>query len=713
METLYYYASEEKKFLDKVENKIVISFDEKFHSKIEPYLQRIGQIQHMELCSFNNVYIVTIAENSDTKAFMEDLKKQKDMKSVNQMYALNGFEMGVTDEIVLQFKKDVLQHQIDEMHKKYQVEVKKTTDIYHLLSVPIDSDALEVANTYQESGLVRYSHPAFVSKVESSFRPTDPFFSSQYYLLNTGASVNGRPTTAGADIRAEGAWDINRGNNNIVIAVIDKGISPNHPDLPNTRQVRLAGSNFASGSANDPSPEDDDNHGNACAGIIAASHGNEGIAGIAPNCKIMPIRVPFGSYPSYIYADAIKFAKNNGADIISNSWGYSSPFPNLYLDIVSAIAEATTTGRGGTRGCVVVFAAGNTANQVSSNGGFVQFPSNVNIPGVLTVGASDRNDYQANYSPTSITGSSLNQTIDIVAPSHRAYSDQIAGETFDVWTIDIPGNDGDNPVKSVDNIGGTLPIVGSQLPSSGTNYLAYTGHFGGTSAACPQVAGVAALMLSFNSVLPQNIVSSIIKATARKARSGSPYYYANVPGRPDGTWDERMGHGVVNAHAALLSTPYITGPSNIPYFGMDYTLVNPLSGTVTWEVTGPFRLANTTGVSTYVTRTTNVSGNGVLTAKVGGVTVAQLSISTSLLLITGPDTVSPGQTYVAYQLPYEAGATYNWGSEQGFLVVVSNGSSTGAFNVPLGTGGNYDRITCYVALNGATIPFYNKEVYIQ
>ncbi|GHV08113.1 hypothetical protein FACS1894160_1860 [Bacteroidia bacterium] len=42
---------------------------------------------------------------------------------------------------------------------------------------------------------------------------------------------------------------------------------------------------------NDPSPIGDDNHGNACAGVIAASHNNEGIAGIAPNCKIMPIRI--------------------------------------------------------------------------------------------------------------------------------------------------------------------------------------------------------------------------------------------------------------------------------------------------------------------------------------------------------------------------------------------------------------------------------------
>lgn len=158
---------------------------------------------------------------------------------------------------------------------------------------------------------------------------------------------------------------------------------------------------------------------------------------------------------------------------------------------------------------------------------------------------------------------------------------------------------------------------------------------------------------------------------------------------------------------------YIFGESNILFFGTTYTLISPPPGTITWEVTGPFRLANTTDVSTYVTRTTNVTGSGTLTAKVGGVIVAQKAISASLLLVTGPDIVSPGQTYVPYYLPYEQGATYNWSSEQGFLTVVSNGSSTGAFDVPYGTSGNYDRIICNVTLNGATIPFYNKEVQIQ
>ena len=131
-------------------------------------------------------------------------------------------------------------------------------------------------------------------------------------------------------------------------------MTPNHPDLPNARQIRLNGSNFADGNANDPSPTGDSNHGNGCAGIIGATRNNNiGIAGIAPNCRIMPIRIfnanNTGITPQRL-ADAITFARQNGADIISNSWGYNSDNPNLQPVIRDAIIAATTQGR--MRSCV-------------------------------------------------------------------------------------------------------------------------------------------------------------------------------------------------------------------------------------------------------------------------------------------------------------------------------------------------------------------------
>ncbi|WP_170830009.1 S8 family serine peptidase [Williamwhitmania taraxaci] len=257
---------------------------------------------------------------------------------------------------------------------------------------------------------------------------------------------------------------------------MDQGLTPNHPDLPNARQVRLNGSNFADGDPNNPSPTGNDNHGNACAGIVGATqNNNQGISGIAPNCRIMPIRI-FNTGGSGItpqkLADAITYAWQNGAHIISNSWGYNSDNPNLHPVIKEAIIAATTKGRNGL-GCVVAFSAGNNF----ANNGFVHFPSNVDVSGVITVGASDRYDVKAFYSPLGNTTSNNNQLLDIVAPSHRAYSSQIAGETFEAWSIDIPGNDGYNPVHN--NDGGSLPIIGSILPNIAVNNFSYTGRLEG------------------------------------------------------------------------------------------------------------------------------------------------------------------------------------------------------------------------------------------
>jgi subtilisin family serine protease len=202
--------------------------------------------------------------------------------------------------------------------------------------------------------------------------PNDPYFQFQVALHNTGQTFNGHTGTPDADIDAPEAWDITHGSSNIVIAVLDQGVTSNHPDLPNTRQVRLNGSNFGSGNPNDPSPVGNDNHGNACAGIIGATmNNNQGIAGIAPNCRIMPLKI-MDATPDR-EADAIEFAVDNGAHIISNSWSYSTSSTNLYPAIVTAIQYAINNG------VVVLFSAGNTADQVQGDAGYVKFPANANV----------------------------------------------------------------------------------------------------------------------------------------------------------------------------------------------------------------------------------------------------------------------------------------------------------------------------------------------
>lgn len=132
----------------------------------------------------------------------------------------------------------------------------------------------------------------------------------------------------------------------------------------------------------------------------------------------------------------------------------------------------------------------------------------------------------------------------MVAPSHRAYNSQDVSESFEIWTIDIPGTAGYNQVNSGNEDG--LNAVNSTMPSSGTNHLSYTGRMGGTSAACPQVAAVAALLLSENPCLTALEIETIIKRNADKVGG---FDYQADPNRPGHSTE--MGFGRLNAYRAL------------------------------------------------------------------------------------------------------------------------------------------------------------------
>ena len=162
----YYYAFDEKIFLYEAPNKVVLHFDEEYLFGIQRYLQGNDIIQHVKLLEHNCIFILTTTENANIKALMADLKKLAGMKSVNPMYLIyGGTEAGVTDEIVVQFKEHVTQQEIDSIHQKYRLVIKKFHPRSQLLSVPINLDPLEVANAIQESGLANYSHPNFILQV--------------------------------------------------------------------------------------------------------------------------------------------------------------------------------------------------------------------------------------------------------------------------------------------------------------------------------------------------------------------------------------------------------------------------------------------------------------------------------------------------------------------------------------------------------------------
>lgn len=528
-ERLYYYGLNEEFSLTKVSDKIALySKGSTTKEDVINFLsqhQLIASWKHQKLC---------VVENMTAQMFQSSFSNISLNVSYLPIYLIQDeIEAILFPEIVVKAIDD--NYDMTEIIRQYNMTLKKDGGIYQLYSLPIESDPIATANMIFKTGKFRFAYPHFYVPLETfSHFPNDSYFQYQITCHNTGQVFNdGHSGNYDADIDAPEAWEITKGSPDVVVAVFDEGVTSNHPDLPNSRQIRLNGSNFGYGDPNDPSPQGNDNHGNACAGVIAATmDNNEGIAGIAPDCKIMPIR--WDSYTDGTgMADGIKFAADNSAKIISCSWGAGSPWAYDPV-IVSAIEYAIASGT------VVIFAAGNTANHAMNNSGFVTFPANSEIESLITVGASDRYDGQAIYSPSS-------SLIDVVAPSHRAYSEQIEGETLEMWSLDIPENNGYNPAPY--ELTDDVINYGELLPNFGINYKAYTGRFGGTSHACPVVAGVVALMLSVNPNLSPNEVYAILTNTSDKVGG-----YAYIDGKSN-----ELGFGRVNAYAAVLAakTKYI------------------------------------------------------------------------------------------------------------------------------------------------------------
>ncbi len=246
----------------------------------------------------------------------------------------------------------------------------------------------------------RSAVPTETSELNS---PNDPLFNEQWALNNAGQ--NGGKTNA--DVAALKAWLKTQGSSEVVVAVLDTGVDYTHTDLVSNMWFRpdgvpaykdddLKNVNDLHGfnaDDNQSDPMDDNGHGTHCAGIIGAEgDNNEGIAGINWNVQIMPLkflgRGGFGSTKNAI--EAINYAidrKHNGVNVrvISASWGSTSKSKALE-DAIRAAGE---------EGILFVAAAGNNS---TSNDKIPHYPSNYDLPNVLSVAALDRTDNLASFS---------------------------------------------------------------------------------------------------------------------------------------------------------------------------------------------------------------------------------------------------------------------------------------------------------------------------
>lgn len=386
---------------------------------------------------------------------------------------------------------------------------KKKGDTY-LLIFDSRKDINQIIDQYKNINLFEYVEHDFIgsgggkkSTIQATV-PNDTYFSRQYGLYNDGTFAL-TSATNDADIDMELGWDIETGDQSIVVAVLDAGVKLNHPEFSGRLWVNsnetlngidddnngyiddINGWDFAN---NDKNPTDDHGHGTNVAGIIGAnSNNNLGYSGVDWNCKLMIAKILDQNNSGYYswWTDAIYYAVDNGAKIINMSVGGSGYSSTMKAAIDYAYNSGVTV----------------VACMMNENNNVTYYPAG--YQNTIAVGSTDPNDERSSpFSWSTTSGSNYGSHIDVVAPGSYTY-----GLDFD----------------------------------SNTNYDNY---WGGTSQATPLVTGLSSLLLSQDSSRTPSDIRIIIRNTAEDQVGNSS---EDVSG-----FDIYYGYGRINAYQALLAS---------------------------------------------------------------------------------------------------------------------------------------------------------------
>jgi serine protease len=386
---------------------------------------------------------------------------------------------------------------------------------------------------------VEYAEPDTI--MYPTFAPDDPYYISQWHYHEAIGGIN-----------LPYAWDISTGLGTIV-AVLDTGYRPHWDFGANlfagydfiTNTTTAADGNGRDSNASDPGDWCGGNstwHGTHVIGTIAAATNNAiGVAGVAFNSKVVPVRVlgKCGGDTSDI-ADAIIWASGG---TVSGVPANGTPARVLNLSLGGPGACGTTfqnaINSARSRNSVVVVAAGNDNEDAANH-------APANCTGVITVAATDREGNRAVFNATK--ASNYGASVEIAAPGGETSADE------------------SNGIRSTYNTGTTTP------GSDSYKYLQ------GTSMAAPHVAGVAALMLAKNNTLTPDDVLSIIQSTARA-----------FPGSCS-----QCGSGIVDAYAAVNAVP-APPTDNLTFYG----------DSTGWDTWSMFGYHSTMGVGSLTPNTTS------------------------------------------------------------------------------------------------------------
>jgi subtilisin family serine protease len=468
-------------------------------------------VQQELLQSLGGFHVVSLdTAGADIDQRLDELRQKDDIEVGTHVYFAEGSNrpLVATGEIYITFEEGVSEAEQQIVLDEYKLELvnRRSSSLLIAKVTPQSPNPLKVAQALQQTSLVRLAEPDLDTILdEYNFSlPADDLLTQQWHLRNMGSL----PDTSyrlrqGADAKVADAWARlgNLGSDRAKIAIIDNGFDLNHPDLRTkvfrpfdlwnqSTQVSMGDPRFT--------------HGTPCASVALAASNGRGIVGAAPNALFIPISGT--SFSNRATEQMFDYCVENGADIISCSWGTTDSNFRLGAIKEETITRAARQGRKG-KGCVILFAVGNEDLE------FVNFYAA--HPDVIAVAASTSQDTHASYS-------NRGREVSVCAPSNGDWPILAARASWD------------------EGLSWETPAF--RFYRDGRDRGPLYKHFGGTSSSTPLVAGICALMLSANPELTAREVKDILQSTADKI--GNPAEYSNGHSL-------KYGYGRVNADRAV------------------------------------------------------------------------------------------------------------------------------------------------------------------